>query len=117
MAERVQNWIDGYVRAWGSNAPDDIRELFTEDAVYYTAPFREPWRGVDDIVEQWLVRKDEPGDASFTWKQVGEDGDRAFVQGETVYADTTFSNLWVIDFASDGRAAAFTEWWMDQSAG
>ncbi|MGN6203307.1 nuclear transport factor 2 family protein [Humibacter sp.] len=116
MTEGVQNWMDGYVRAWESNAPDDIRALFTEEAVYYTAPFREPWRGVDDIVTKWLERKDEPGDASFTWHQVGEDGDRVFIQGKTVYSDTTFSNLWMLDFAADGRVASFTEWWMDQSA-
>ncbi|MGN6127755.1 MAG: nuclear transport factor 2 family protein, partial [Humibacter sp.] len=71
--------------------------------------------GADEIVAQWLERRDEPGDASFTWQQIGEDGDRAFVQGTTVYEPTTFSNLWVIDFAPDGRAVAFTEWWMDQS--
>jgi hypothetical protein len=25
----VQAWIDGYVRAWNSNDPADIRALFT----------------------------------------------------------------------------------------
>lgn len=115
MSERVQRWIDGYVTAWNSNEPADIRALFTDDATYLTAPFREPWRGPDDIVTKWLERKDEPGDTSFTWEQIGEDGDRAFVQGVTVYERATFSNLWVIDFAPNGRAVAFTEWWMDQS--
>ena len=115
MSERVQRWIDGYVKAWQTNDPGDIGVLFAPDAVYYTAPFREPWRGTEQIVAEWIARKDEPGDAAFTWHQLGEDGDRAFVDGTTTYSTTTFSNLWVIDFAPDGRASRFTEWWMDQS--
>ncbi|NNC11781.1 nuclear transport factor 2 family protein [Planctomonas sp. JC2975] len=116
MSELVQHWIEGYLRAWESNEPDDIRALFTDDATYRTAPFRDPWRGADDIVTEWIRRKDEPGDAAFTWELSGEDGDRAFVQGTTVYDDITYSNLWVIDFAPDGRAAAYTEWWMDRAS-
>lgn len=38
----VSGWIDGYVRAWQSNAPADIRALFTEDALYYPEPCAEP---------------------------------------------------------------------------
>ena len=29
-------------------------------------------------------------------------------------AERTYSNLWVIRFAPDGRAREFTEWWMKQ---
>ncbi|SFN59462.1 hypothetical protein [Mycetocola miduiensis] len=38
-------WIQAYERAWESNAPGDIRSLFTDDAAYYTEPWIEPWRG------------------------------------------------------------------------
>ena len=35
-----------YIMAWRSNEPDDIRALFTPDAVYATSPNEpEPWRG------------------------------------------------------------------------
>jgi len=58
----VRDWTDRYVKAWGSNDPEDIGSLFTDDATYLTAPWREPWRGRDGIVEGWLDRKDAPGD-------------------------------------------------------
>ena len=29
----VNSWMDMYERAWTSNDPEDIRGLFTEDAV------------------------------------------------------------------------------------
>ena len=41
------------------------------------------------------------------------EGDRAIITGVTRYADgKTYSNLFVIDLAEDGRCWAFTEWYM-----
>jgi ketosteroid isomerase-like protein len=109
----VSTWIDGYRRAWDSNAPDDIRALFTEDATYLDAPFDDPRVGHDAIVAGWIEGQDQPGDYTFTWSAAGLDGDTAFVEGETIYADgRRYANLWVIRFAADGRATSFTEWYM-----
>jgi hypothetical protein len=109
----VSTWIDGYRRAWDSNAPDDIRALFTEDARYLTAPFVDARVGHDAIVAGWVEDQDQPGDYTFTWKPSGLDGDTAFVEGDTLYSDgRRYANLWVIRFAADGRATSFTEWYM-----
>ena len=109
----VSTWIDGYRRAWDSNAPDDIRALFTEDAEYLTAPFGDARVGHDAIVAGWIKDQDQPGDYTFTWNPVGLDGDTAFVEGDTLYSDgRRYANLWVIRFAADGRATSFTEWYM-----
>jgi uncharacterized protein (TIGR02246 family) len=53
--EAVTDWVSGYVRAWNSNDPAGIGDLFAEDAAYYTAPFEEPWRGRETIVKHWLA--------------------------------------------------------------
>ncbi len=86
--------MTAYLRAWDSNDPDDISALFAPDAVYLTAPFAEPRAGIDTIVSGWLEDRDEPGDSPAR----------------------TYSNLWMIRFAADGRAASFTEWYMRQGA-
>jgi len=111
---RVTAWIDGYVRAWNSNDPDEIGALFTDDAEYYTAPFRTPWRGREQIVTQWLERRDEPGETTFEWAPVSVTAELAVIQGTTTYPAQRFSNLWVIRLAADGRCREFTEWWMEQ---
>jgi uncharacterized protein (TIGR02246 family) len=46
----LADWIARYERAWASNDPDEIGALFSDDASYFTAPFREPWRGRQQIV-------------------------------------------------------------------
>ena len=49
---------------------------------------------------------------------LGVDGGRAFVQGRTDYRgdSRSYDNLWIIQLAGDGRATAFTEWYMPRAA-
>jgi len=115
----IDDWVRRYVRAWESNDPDDIGALFTEDAAYYTAPHRGPWRGRQGIVEGWLDRKDEPGTWTFRYEIVGVDGDVGFVRGWTDYPPpgefvARFGNLWHVRLDDQGRATEFVEWWMDE---
>jgi uncharacterized protein (TIGR02246 family) len=113
-ANGVTRWVDGYVRAWNSNDPDEIGALFTDDAEYYTAPFSPPWRGREEVVAGWLGRKDEPGETTFDWHPVVVTDEVAIIQGTTTYPDQTYRNLWVIRLEADGRCREFTEWWMEQ---
>ena len=115
QSKAVQDWMTGYRKAWESNDPGEIGDLFTDDAIYYNEPFSEPSRGRDAIIQMWQERQDAPGSTTFTWSPVVVTNDTAIIQGETDYGSVKFSNLWVIRFAADGRATEFTEWWMDQS--
>jgi hypothetical protein len=42
-------WIEAYGRAWETGDDDLMVSLFTEGASYRSAPFREPFRGHDEI--------------------------------------------------------------------
>ena len=114
QVRRVQAWIDGYVRAWSSNDPADIRALFTQDAAYACEPYSRPWRGQDEIVRQWQDHKDEPGQVQFRWHPLAVTSEVAVIQGEIAYPSEghTSSNLLVIRLDAEGRCAEFTEWWM-----
>ncbi|MFE5408424.1 YybH family protein [Microbacterium sp. NPDC056569] len=114
-------WVAAYEDAWRTNDPDDIRRLFTDAAVYATEPWGDAWEGADAIVAGWLEARDEPGTYTFEWDLAGIDGRRVFVEGRTVYAPAdsqpegrTYRNLWVVDLDDDGRAQAFTEWYMEE---
>ena len=112
--DEVARWVEGYARAWASNDPEDIRVLFTDDAVYNERPYAQPQVGLDAIVADWLDRRDEPGDYEFSSEVLAADGDVGVVQGTTRYLtdDSEYANLWVIRFAADGRAREFTDWWI-----
>jgi uncharacterized protein (TIGR02246 family) len=112
--EAVSQWVGAYVRAWNTNDPADIGALFAEDAAYYTAPYREPWRGRETIVAEWLAHKDAPGKTEFTWFPVTVSPDLSIVQGTTRYPRVRYSNLWLIRLDQVGQCREFTEWWMKQ---
>jgi uncharacterized protein (TIGR02246 family) len=113
--DAVTAWIDNYRAAWASNDRDQIGNLFAEDAEYFPEPFATPWRGRAQIVEKWLARRDTPGTWTFSWHPLVVTDEVAIVEGETVYPDRRYSNLWVLRLDEGGRARQFTEWWMDHS--
>jgi len=114
----ITAWMNGYLKAWDSNEPDDIRALFTDDAEYLTAPFEPARVGVEAIVAGWLEDQDQAGDHTFEWHELAHEGDLAFVNGDTTYdSGRRYANLWVIRFADDGRASSFTEWYMRYPSG
>jgi uncharacterized protein (TIGR02246 family) len=113
--DHVRRWVDGYLAAWASNDPDDIKALFTPDGTYLDRPFGSPKTGHEAIVADWLDRKDEPGTWQASLEPLLVQGDTAIVTGTVDYTNgTRYANLWVIRFGDDSRAAEFTEWWMDR---
>jgi ketosteroid isomerase-like protein len=116
-SDELTIWLDRYRTAWTSNDPDDIRALFTEDAEYRYHPWDEPVTGSAAILASWLESRDEPGDWTFEWKPVAQEGRTAVIEGRTVYrSGARYRNVWVIELAEDGRASRFTEWYMEEPA-
>ena len=110
----LRTWMDRYIRAWGTNDRGDIAALFTDDAVYRTAPFDPPRVGRDAIVAGWIDDADAPQDWSFQWRPLVSDGGVATITGETRYTSgRVYSNLWVVRFDADGRCRDYTEWYME----
>lgn len=113
MTSAGEKWTEAYVEAWKSNDPQQISALFSEDAIYLTSPDAEPRVGRADIVTGWLDDLDEPGTWSFDWWIVREDDEFVVVEGRTKYpAERDYVNLWIVRLDAEGRATAFTEWYM-----
>ncbi len=113
MTTPGEKWTAAYVDAWRSNDRDQIGSLFSEDAIYLTSPDAEPRVGRADIVAGWLEDLDEPGTWSFDWWIVHEDDGFVAIEGRTKYpAERDYVNLWIVRLDADGRATAFTEWYM-----
>lgn len=112
-----ESWIQGYLKAWRTNAGEDIEALFTEDAAYLTQAFREPWRGRAAILEGWLSRADFQGNWSFDHHWLAIEGDTGMLEGLTTYHDENeaYANIWVIKLAADGRCYEFREHWVRRS--
>lgn len=108
--------MERYVRAWNSNDRAEIGELFSDDASYLSEPYAEPWRGRDEIVSEWLARKDDPGDTTFRYEVSAATQEIGIVKGVTEYRSTgtEYFNLWEITLDASGRCSRFVEWWMEK---
>ena len=113
--DAVTAWVQRYRRAWESNDPELIGGLFADDAAYFTEPWARPWLGREEIVAQWLQRRDEPGETTFEWHPLIVTEELAMIEATTVYRDParTYSNLWVLRLDNLGRARQFTEWYIE----
>lgn len=108
----AQRWLDGYIRAWQSKDPDDVRAIFTDDAEYWFRPDDpKPIRGVDAIVAMWA--EPESPDPQHDLRVLIEDERLGIITGTIVYpGHESYANLWEVHLAPDGRAHRFVEWYM-----
>ena len=83
--EAVAAWIENYRKAWESNDPRDIGDLFAEDAAYFTEPFAKPWLGRDAIVDNWIKNADEPGSTTFECHPLIITDELAIIEATTTY--------------------------------
>lgn len=118
--EAATAWLVAYHRAWASDDPDDIRALFTDDAMYSTGPFDEPWHGIETIVRNWIERGDSSLNVDGDLQVVAVDDDLAVIEGRTRYHDnragpnTEYANVWFVRLDDDGRAREFREIWVER---
>lgn len=113
-AERYADWVERYIAAWNSNEPEEISDLFTDETEYLPVPYAEGWHGRDEIVREWLDRKDEPGDFRFTYEIIAATDDVGILTGQTLYLTSgeEYYNLWEMTLDAAGRCSRFVEWWM-----
>lgn len=117
---QVQDWLDRYVAAWRANQRQPIEALFTEDATYRFRPYGDNRmaRGISEIVDAWLNQPDEPNSWEASYTAFAADGNRAVATGTSRYlpgsaqGDKLYHNVFLMEFAPDGRCSAFTEFWM-----
>ncbi|GAA1420620.1 nuclear transport factor 2 family protein [Agrococcus citreus] len=109
----AQRWLDGYIRAWESKDAADVRAIFTDDAEYWFRPNDpEPTRGIDAIVAMWS-EDDEPTLPEHDLRVLIEDAELGIIKGTIAYpGHESYTNLWEVHLAPDGRAHRFVEWYM-----
>jgi len=112
----VQTWLDRYVDAWRTYDEQAIGDLFTDDAECRYHPWDEPVEGRAAIVKDWVGNQDAPGTWQAAYAPYVVDGDKAVAIGTSKYDDATskreYHNAFLIEFAPDGRARRFTEYFM-----
>jgi uncharacterized protein (TIGR02246 family) len=116
--EGLEDWTRRYVEAWRDNDPEGIGALFSEDARYYTHPYRDPWQGRDAIVKGWTANPDPPGSWTAEYRALAVTGDTGVIRGHTEYmrgdgsVEKEYANIFVVEFEPRGLCTEFTEFFV-----
>jgi uncharacterized protein (TIGR02246 family) len=111
----VRRWVEGWSEGWAAADPDRIAELYAEDAIFVSHPFREPHRGRAGVREyaRWAFEDEETLDFSF-----GEPvavGDRAIVEYRALMrskgTERTLVGVALIRFGEDGLVLEQRDYW------
>ncbi len=122
----LQAWLDRYVEAWRANERAPIEALFTDDIVYRFRPYESypAARGIEEVVDAWLGEsRDEPGTWEAEYTAYAVDDDRGVATGYSRYLATadapekTYRNVFLLEFAPDGRCRSFAEVYMAEEEG
>lgn len=112
--EDLDRWVAGYERAWRTPGTEGLRQLFTADATYRTAPFEQPHRGEDAIAALWEAEREGPDEVfALGWEIVAVDAQTGVVRAEVRYGEPvarTYRDLWIVKLDQQGRCVAFEEW-------
>jgi hypothetical protein len=110
----VATWIERYERAWRRAGTDHLSELFAPSAAYRGSPFGVVHRGLTAIAELWERERDGPNERfTLTYEVVAVSDPRAVARLEVRYDPPDgqlYRDLWVLEFADDGRCQSFEEW-------
>jgi uncharacterized protein (TIGR02246 family) len=113
----VQEWIDGYIRAWEERDSEAAAELFTEDGEYRDNPFEAPHTGRDGVRSYWSAVTASQSDvhARFGTPIVASDERTAaaefwvnMLNGGTA---VTLTGIVYLRFAGDGLCEELRETW------
>ena len=112
----VGEWLERYRVAWEKADPDAAASLFTEEAVYWSTPFREAHQGRDGIREYWARATGSQSNPSVRFGRPITEGRRTAVEWWATMQDEegeiTLQGILFLRFAPGGLCEELREAWM-----
>lgn len=111
----AKRWIDAWSTGWKEHDVDRIVALYADDAVFVSAPFREPKLGPDGVREyvEWAFSEEDKVECWFGEPVVGTE--RVAVEYWAVITyqgkEQTLSGVGLIRFGEDGRVREQRDHW------
>jgi ketosteroid isomerase-like protein len=110
----LSDWIARYEAAWRAPGTATLAALFAPDAIYRTAPYEPPFRGIDAIAGLWEAEREGPDERfSLEYEIVAVEGDTGVARVEVRYGepvDREYRDLWIVRLDEESLCTAFEEW-------
>jgi ketosteroid isomerase-like protein len=112
----VHRWREIWTRAWAAHDVDAIVELYAEDALFRSAPFRQQTRGRDGVREYVAWAFGTEGRSTCRFGEPIVMGDRAVVEYWAAIDDRdagpqTLAGVSLLRFGEDGLVREQHDYW------
>jgi limonene-1,2-epoxide hydrolase len=115
MPLRLDDWANRYARAWENADVEAAGALFTEDATYRSDPFREPYRGREEIRGYWREVTARQARVEVAIGRTMGVGSRALVEWWTQMdsdgSPVTLPGALLLELDENGLCKALREYW------
>ncbi len=112
----ISAWLAAYHKAWITHNAEQVARLFTENAAYYSHPFRSPYRGRAEIQAYWQRATSSQEELEVRWGSPVVSGNRVAVEWwatmrEADEGELTLPGCLILRFADDGLCSELREYW------
>ena len=109
-------WLAAYHHAWITQNAEQVAQLFTEDGVYRSHPFRPPSQGRAEIAAYWRQATASQGDLEVQWGTPVVSDLRVAVEWWAMMRGTgegevTLPGCLLLRFTEDGLCEELREYW------
>lgn len=115
MVRTLDDWIEGYRRAWEGRDPEAAAALFSPGATYRDNIFEDPHRGREGVASYWANVTESQSDVSVRMGRPFVDGRRVAVEFWTNMKvggdDVTLPGCLLLDFDDDWKCTRLREYW------
>ncbi|MFF4507422.1 nuclear transport factor 2 family protein [Streptomyces sp. NPDC001401] len=114
--EAAERFVRVWERAWAAHDVDALLQLYAEECVHRSMPFREPHRGRGELAEylRWSFAHERVTDVRFSPPVVGQDGVAVAefrVLAEEGGAASALAGCVFVRFDGAGLAAETRDYW------
>ncbi|MFE1881284.1 nuclear transport factor 2 family protein [Streptomyces diastatochromogenes] len=114
--EAAERFVRVWERAWAAHEVDALIELYAEDCVHRSMPFREPHRGRDELAAylRWSFAGEQVTDVRFSAPLVGPGGIAVAefrALSEEGGAPAALAGCVFVRFDGEGRAVETRDYW------
>jgi hypothetical protein len=112
----ARDWVAAWQRAWPAADPGPLADVYAEDAVFRSQPFREEHRGLAGVLDyaRWAFADQDGFDVCWFGEPLVA-GDRAVVEYWAVVVEkgerVTIAGVALLAFAPDGRVRLQRDYW------